>query len=66
MVSHSYAEGDKDINDSEAIDGHFYIPSLRDSIYRRRPNRRCICYRRSPGGRVDGGWRPLPAPRSSR
>ena len=50
MESHSYAEGDKDINYSKAKDGHPYIPFLRDSIYRRRPNRRCFCYRRSPRG----------------
>ena len=30
MVSHSYSEGEEDINDSNAEDGHSYIASLKD------------------------------------
>ena len=63
MVPHSYAEGDEDINDSNIKDGHSFIPSPRDSSYRRRPNRHCICYRYRGSG--DGGWRPLPVPTSN-
>ena len=62
MVSHRYAEGEKDIKDSNAEDGHSYIAFRKDSSYRRRPNRDCICYRRSSRRRGNGGWRPLPRP----
>ena len=65
MVSHSYAEGDENINDSNDKNGHFYIPSLKDSSYRRRPKRHCIWYRRSSRGRGEGGWGLLPAPTSN-
>ena len=59
MVSHSYSEGEEDINDSNAEDGHSYITFHKDSSYRRRPNRGCICYRRSSLRRGNGGWRLL-------
>ena len=64
MVSHSYGEGEEDINlyDSNAEDGHSYLAFLKDSSYRRRPNGHCICYRRSSRRRGDRGWRPLPRP----
>ena len=45
MVSHSYAEGSEDVNDSNPEDGHSYIAFLKDSSYRRRPNLHCISYR---------------------
>ena len=60
MISHSYAEGDEDINDNNAEDGHSAF--LKDSSSRRRPYRHCICYRQSSRRRSDGGWRPLPHP----
>lgn len=59
---HGYAEGEKDIKDSNAEDSHSYKAFLKDSSYRRRPNRHCICYRRSSRRRGNGGWRPLPRP----
>ena len=66
MVFHRYVEGEKDIKDSNAEDGHSYIAFRKDSSYRRRPNRRCTCYRRSSRRRGDGGhWQPLPAPTSN-
>lgn len=66
MVSHSYDENKEDINESNAEDGHSDIAFLKDSSYRRKRNRHCICYRRSSrrrgGGGGGGGWRPLPRP----
>ena len=62
MVSHSYAEGSEDVNDSNPEDGHSYIAFLKDSSYRRRPNLHCISYRWSSRRRGDGGWQPLSRP----
>jgi len=60
---HGYAGSEADINHSNAEDGHFDIALVEDSSYRRRPNRHCICYRRSSRRRSGGGgWRPLPRP----
>jgi len=61
---HGYDENKEDVNESNAEDGHSDIAFLKDSSYRRKRNRHCICYRRSSRrrGGGGGGWRPLPRP----